>query len=91
MYNLIEYSNDYSETTIGLWHYYRDKRALDNNNNNSIVDFPNNNNNNNNNKSISFKSKETITWQTENDSTKDVDIMLTLKYLSSFWRTLEMP
>ena len=38
---------------------------------------------------ISFKVK--ITGQTENDGTKDVEIMVPLKYLSNFWRTLEMP
>ena len=36
-----------------------------------------------------FKAK--ITGQTGNDGTKDVEIMASLKYLSNFWRTLEMP
>ena len=38
-----------------------------------------------------FKFKEKITDQTCSDGTKDVDIMVPLKYLSNFWRTLEMP
>ena len=29
--------------------------------------------------------------QTGNDGTKNVEIMVSLKYLSNFWRTLEMP
>ena len=37
--------------------------------------------------SLRFK----ITDQTGNDGKKDVEIMVPLKYLSNFWRTLEMP
>ena len=39
----------------------------------------------------SFKFKAKITGQTGNDGTKDVEIMVPLKYLSNFWRSLEMP
>ena len=38
----------------------------------------------------SFKFKAKITGQTGNDGTKDVEIMVPLKYLSNFWGTLEM-
>ena len=41
--------------------------------------------------SESFKSKIKITGKTPNDVEKDVEIMVPLKYLSNFWRTLEMP
>ena len=51
-------------------------------------DEPNNNIPN----SKSFKSKIKITGKTpNNDNEKDVEIMVPLKYLSNFWRTLEMP
>ena len=41
--------------------------------------------------SESFKSKIKITGKTPNDDNeKDVEIMVPLKYLSNFWRTLEM-
>ena len=41
--------------------------------------------------SESFKSKIKITGNTPVDgNTKDVEIMVPLKYLSNFWRTLEM-
>ena len=66
---------------LSLWQYYRDESALDNNG--SITDFPANNN------SISFKFKQQITGQ--NSGTRDVEIMVPLKYLSNFLRTLEMP
>ena len=48
--------------------------------------------NNNITRSGSFKYKVKITGQTPADgNTKDVEIIMPLKYLSNFWRTLEMP
>ena len=42
--------------------------------------------------SESFKSKIKITGKTpDDDNEKDVEIMVPLKYLRNFWRTLEMP
>ena len=42
--------------------------------------------------SESFKNKIKITGKTPNNgNTKDVEIIVPLKYLSNFWRTLEMP
>ena len=43
-----------------------------------------------NNVSDSFNFKIKITGRTGNAGTKDVEIMVPLKYLSNFWRTLEM-
>ena len=84
MYNLIEYSANYSTTSGSLYQYYRDEPFLDNNG--AIADFPAINNN-----SASFKYKTKTTGRTENDGTKNVKIRIPLKYLSNFWRTLEMP
>ena len=84
MYNLIEYSDAYLKTSGNLQQYYRAEPALDNNNN--IVDFRANNIN-----SISFKFKLQITAQTGKGGTKDVQIMVLLKNLSNFQRTIEMP
>ena len=39
---------------------------------------------------LPFKSKQKVTGQTGNNGTKDVQIMVPLKYLSNFWRILEM-
>ena len=42
--------------------------------------------------SESFKSKLKITGKTrDNGNTKEVEIIVPLKYLSNFWRTLEVP
>ena len=76
MYILTEYSKTYSKTSGNLWQYYRDEPAL--NNNVNIIGFPTDNN------SASFKFKQKITVQTGNGGTKDVEIMVPLKYLSSF-------
>ena len=37
---------------------------------------------------LNFKQK--ITDKTRNDGTKDVEIMISLKHLSNFWKTLEI-
>ena len=39
----------------------------------------------------SFNFKTKITGHTNNDGIINVEIMVPLKYLSNFWRTLEMP
>ena len=40
--------------------------------------------------SASFKFKIKIAGRTGNDGTKNVNIMVPLKYLSNFWKTLKM-
>ena len=84
MYNLIEYSDNYANTTGSLWQYCKDIPARDANDD-DIVIFADGNT------TDSFKFKLNITGRTGNGGTKDVEIMVPLKYLSNFWRTLEMP
>ena len=43
------------------------------------------------NNSASIKFRQEIRDKTGNNGTKYVEIMIPLKYLSIFWRTLEMP
>ena len=83
MYNLIEYGNNYSKTSVSLWQYCKEIPAV--NNVADIADF------NGANATDSFNFKTKITGQTNNDGRIDVEIMVPLKYLSNFWRTLEMP
>ena len=64
MYNLIEYSDNYSKTSGNLWQNYRDKS------NDTLENFE------------SFRSKIKITGKSPADgNTKDVEIMVPLKYL----------
>ena len=83
MYNLIEYSDNYSKISGRLWQYCKDIPAVDNNN--AIVNFTDNN------LTDSFNFKVKITGQTGDDGTKNVKIMVPLLYLSVFWRSLELP
>ena len=41
--------------------------------------------------STSFKFKQKVTGSTEDDGTRNVEVMVPLKHLTNFWRTLEMP
>ena len=83
MYNLIEYSDNYSKTSGSLWQYCKDIPAV--NNNGDIVDF------NGANATDSFNFKTKIISETVNSGRINIEIMVPLKYLSNFWRTLEMP
>ena len=83
MYNLIGHSDNYSKTSETLWQYCRDEPVVDNNG--YIVDF-----NEANATANFFNLKAIIAGQTSNnDIRKNVEIMVPLKWLSNFWRTLE--
>ena len=83
MYNLIKYSDNYAKSTGSLWQYCKDIPAR--NANDEIIVFDVNN------VTDSFNFKVKFTGQTGNNGRKNVEIMVPLKYLSNFWRTLEMP
>ena len=95
MYNLLEYSKNSSKTSGSLWNYYRDGLTDETNDNNS----PNKNVIN----SKSFKYKISITGSTYNveataedydankEGKKEFEIAVPLKYLSNFWRILDIP
>ena len=75
MYNLIEYSDNYSKTLGSLWQYCKQIPAV--NNNDEIVDF----NGANSTESLNYKAK--IIGRTNNDAEIDIEIMVPLKYLSN--------
>ena len=84
MYYLTECSDNYSKTSGSLWQYCKEITAEDDAGN--IADFNGSNATN----SSNFKTK--ITGQISDNGRIDiVEIMVPLKYLSNFWRTLEMP
>ena len=96
MYNLLEYSKIYSKTTGSLWNYYKDKPNNPPPNNYNADPITN---------SASFKYKTSITRKTssvnqkngvnteqENTKiTKNLDIVVPLKYLSNFRKNLDIP
>ena len=105
MYNLLEYSKNYSKTSGSLWSYYRDELSYETNDDNNL--------NKNVISSKSFKYKSSITRNTYNvprrirnttgqatnnpdysankEDTKEVKAAVPSKYLSNFWRALDMP
>ena len=74
MYNSIEYSDNYSKISGSLWQYYRDEPALT-----DAGDIKNFHADDNNSASVKFKQK--ITGLTAADGTKNLEIMVPLKYL----------
>ena len=105
MYNLLEYSKNYSKISGSLCNYYGDELTDDTNDDNNL--------NKNVINSKSFKHKTSITGNTYNipgrihnaagqainnpdysankEGTKKLKIAMPLKYLSNFWRALDMP
>ena len=87
MHNLIEYSSNYSETARSLQFYSKDEG------NNFNIDIASINNF----KSFTYKAKlsENIAGQPAPNAAdgilKNARIAASLKYLSNFWRSLEMP
>ena len=80
--SIYKYSDNYSKTSGRLWQYYRNEPVL-NDTDSTLVNFSGN--------SAIFKLKEKITGSTGYYGKKNVEIMVPLKYLSNFWRILEMP
>ena len=78
MYNLIEYSNNYFDTSGNLWQFKRDEIKEDVDLTLDTNHIPNN--------SSSFKYKSSFIT-----NRNGVKISTPLKYLSNFWRSLEMP
>ena len=85
MYNLIEYSDNYSDTSGSLWQIKRDKQNMNNENPVNVTTDG----------SSSFKYKSSLIGESTtvggNRVFKNVKIAVPLKYLSNFWRCLEMP
>ena len=86
MYNLIEYSDNYADSSGSLYHFKRNESQM---NDNNRLNFALGN-------SISFKYKASLfgkaTDADNNDrSFKNAKIAMPLKYLTNFFRSLEMP
>ena len=84
MYNLFEYSDNYSDTSGSLWQFKRDKVT----DKNADLTIDN---------SQLFKYKAALLGKTANavnntnSFVKEAKIVVPLKYLSNIWRSLEMP
>ena len=84
MYNLLEYSKNYRKTTGSWWNYYRDEpnSGINDGINYSIMDS----------KSFDYKANFIEGGVTQNNLAKnDVKVVVPLKHLSNFWRSLNIP
>ena len=79
---ITQYKDNYFKTSRSLWLFYINEPVLDDYN--DIVGFADKNT------TDSFKFKEKKTDQTSNNGIKNVEIMVPLRYLINFWKTLEM-
>ena len=77
MYNLLEYSDNYQDSTGSLYQFKRDEPPDDNAN---VA---------NNTTSLVYKSK--IISGTDDNNVNNVKLVVPLKYMSNFFRSLEMP
>ena len=82
MYNLIEYSDNYSDTSGSLWQFKSDEDPA------KHADLSTDN-------SESFRYQATLVGKTAdagdgNSFVKNTKIVVPLKYLGNFWRSLEM-
>ena len=78
IYNLIGYSDNYSDTSGSLWLFKRDEIEENVDLSVDAMHIPNN--------SSSYKYKSSLIT-----NRNDVKIAVPLKYLCNFWRSLEMP
>ena len=77
MYNLLEYSDNYQDSTGSLYHFRRDEPPA---NNANIADATT---------SLVYKAK--LIEGTDANHTQGIKLVVSLKYLSNFFRALEMP
>ena len=77
MYNLLEYSDNYHDSTGSLYHFKRD--APPDNNANLANDTT----------SLVYKSK--LISRTDDNNVNNVKLIMPLKYVSKFFRSLETP
>ena len=87
MYNLIEYSDNYADSSGSFYQFERDESPMNDNNNPLNVALDN---------SVSVKCKASLLGKATdadgNDkSLRNANIVVPLKYLSNFFRSLEIP
>ena len=88
MYNLLGYSNNYSMISGSLLNYYRDE-VNDNVNENGDANNSINNNQTITSKTFAYKTK--LKGSTPNNNILDTKVVIRLKYLINFWRSLDLP
>ena len=84
MYSLIEYGDNYSKAFGSVWQYCEEIPSINNARNYVIFNGAN--------ATDSFNFKAKITGKTNHEGDiRNGEILVPLKYLSNFWRALEIP
>ena len=89
MYNLLEYSGNYSMTSGNLWNYYRHEVNDSANENNDTNNYRTNNNKTTTSKYFEYKTSLTGSTPIDNNGLK-AEVVVPFKYLSNFWRSLDL-
>ena len=87
MYNLLEYSKNYEKTSVSLLNYYKDEpkeHTIGAGNNAINISIRNS-------KSFDYKTEIIGSLNAGEDEKEDVTIVIPLKYLGNFWRSLDIP
>ena len=87
---LLEYSGKSSMKLGNLWNYRRDEVNDDANENNVANNYKINNNKTATSKSFEFKTK-IMESKPDDNNTLETEVIVPLKYLSNFWRSLDLP
>ena len=90
VHNLLEYNDNYSKMSWSLWNYYRDKVNDSANENYDANNYWINKNKTVINKSFKYK-KKVIENTSDNNNRLNPEVGSPLKYLSNFWRSLDLP
>ena len=90
LFHLLECSDNYSRTSGSLWNYHRNEINRSANENNGANNYRINNNKTKTNKSFGYTTK-TIGRTPNDNNILDEEVILPLKYLSNFWRSLNFP
>ena len=88
MYNLLEYSNNYSVTSGNLRNYHSDE--VNDSENNDANNFRIYINKTTRSKSFEYKTK-LIGTAPDDGGRLDAEVVVPLKHLSNFWRSLDVP
>ena len=89
MYNLLEYSDNYSMTSGSLWNYYRNEINYSANENSNKDSYRINSNNTTSSKPFEYKTKIIGRTPTDNNILK-AEVVVPLKHWSNFWRSLDL-
>ena len=86
MYNLLEYSKNYTKTTGSLWNYYRDEPSNSLSSNSESFKYKT---------SITGNTYNVGAGEAGYDANKvgknETEVVIPLKHLSNFWRSLNIP